>query len=544
MIQFQRFLAAWNLGRWRLRRRDVLAAAGWGVVLACLELAGREAVNDFADALLLSALCLLGLTTIAAHRTRPLAMVQGCQLVARRCLSRMARLFLIDYGVDLRLQPPIPRGFPTDWQVCLIALSSALAVLVPTALIAPGNVRDWLAPRFYLAYLLFLGALWVLVGLSLLVLALFAWTELINGWSLSFPRRLAPTSRRDRVMLAVFAAAVLSAACWLPVSWAFVVYALLELAVVAALWLTPSGLILVWRPKQGGVLRSFDGRWGWLSLGTVLIGFVTVLAWLCMGDRLVQPLWHHAGTSMPLSRALGAVLAWTGVAGLSAMTWQILRFVGPGILFNPESAPVLPTAADPDEQWRLRRRLEIQHRRSLTRGLEKLFKQAARWKWKRGSGFWIGLQHWFIYGLTRDEDESEFAEAVIGAPYHRAFPRAARHHFREITQALEVDLIYVEDGVSFRRFVRVLRVMFEVFDVHGGRQRAEDRHFLGLPGVRVLVENFELGQEPKFDAGHGYREPDYDEIGRARLLLVLKDRGDDVDHVEVPDESTGTPVFV
>jgi hypothetical protein len=365
----------------------------------------------------------------------------------------------------------------------------------------------------------------------------------LNRWSLSYPRRLAPTTRRDRWILGIFAAVVLSAACTLPVSWAFVVYALLEITIVTALWLTPSGLVLVWRPKSGGALRSFDGRWGWLCLGTVLVGFVTLLTWLCMGENLGRPLWINAGNSMPLSRALGAVLAWTGVAGLVAITWQILRFVGPGVLYNPEVPPLLPTAAEPEEQWRLRRRLEIQYRRSLTRGLEKLFKHGARWKWNKGTGFWIGLQHWFIYGLTRDEDESEFGESVIGLPYHRVFPRAARHHFREITQALQIDLIYVEDGVTFRRLVRVLRVMFEIFDMHGGRQKAEDRHFLGLPGVRVLVEEFELGQATNFDAGHGYREPDYDEIGRARLLLVLKDRGEDVDRVEVPDESTGTPVF-
>ena len=26
-------------------------------------------------------------------------------------------------------------------------------------------------------------------------------------------------------------------------------------------------------------------------------------------------------------------------------------------------------------------------------------------------------------------------------------------------------------------------------------------------------------------------------------MLILKDRGDDVERIEVPDESTGTPVF-
>jgi hypothetical protein len=167
-----------------------------------------------------------------------------------------------------------------------------------------------------------------------------------------------------------------------------------------------------------------------------------------------------------------------------------------------------------------------------------------------GTGFWIGLQHWFILGLARDENpdatddrETTTLDGIVGPPFHKVFPPEARWHFREIATALQIDLLFVEDGVPFRRLVRVLRVMFEIYDVHGGRQRAEEWHFNGLPGVRVVIHDFDLAAAP----AHGrenYPEPDYEEIGRARILHVFKDRGEDEVLNPVPQSSEGLPVLV
>jgi hypothetical protein len=99
----------------------------------------------------------------------------------------------------------------------------------------------------------------------------------------------------------------------------------------------------------------------------------------------------------------------------------------------------------------------------------------------------------------------------------------------------------VEDGVSLRRFIRVLRMMFEVYDIYGGRLRAEERHFTGLPGVRVIMHDFELGKTDTL-AKPSYPEPQYEEIGRARILHVFKDRGEFSERDEVPDAADWTPV--
>ena len=54
---------------------------------------------------------------------------------------------------------------------------------------------------------------------------------------------------------------------------------------------------------------------------------------------------------------------------------------------------------------RLQRRNEIQMRRRLLSGLERLFKMAAARTFRRGSGVWIAPHLWFIPGISRDTPE-------------------------------------------------------------------------------------------------------------------------------------------
>jgi hypothetical protein len=194
---------------------------------------------------------------------------------------------------------------------------------------------------------------------------------------------------------------------------------------------------------------------------------------------------------------------------------------------------------------RLARRDEIQKRRRLVSGLERLFKHAAAHSFKRGSGFWVAPHYWFIPGLTRDlpEEELNLAEGtimsgIIGPPYHRLLPRAVRHHAYQMLRALQIDLIFVEDGVSFRRLLRVLRMMFEVYDIYGGRRRADEVHFHGLPGTRVLIHEFQLDEPFRSEV---YPEPDYENLGRARILHVFRDRGEQTDRLETPLDITHVP---
>ena len=142
------------------------------------------------------------------------------------------------------------------------------------------------------------------------------------------------------------------------------------------------------------------------------------------------------------------------------------------------------------------------------------------------------------------EDEMEFSEGTlwsgtIGPAYHRVFPRIVRHHLYQMLRALQVDLIFVEDGVSFRRFVRILRMLFEVYDIYGGKRRADEIHFQGVPGMRVLIHEFVLNEPFKSEV---YPEPEFENLGRARLLHVFRDRGEQPEHLEVPLDFTRMPV--
>jgi hypothetical protein len=195
---------------------------------------------------------------------------------------------------------------------------------------------------------------------------------------------------------------------------------------------------------------------------------------------------------------------------------------------------------------RLARRYEIQLRRRLMAGLERLFKLAAGRSFHQGSGLWIAPHLWFIPGLTRDTQEQELdleqgtiLSGIIGKPYHRIFPRSVRHHMYQILRALQVDLIFVEDGIGFKRFCRVLRMLFELYDVYGGRRRADELHFQGIPGIRVMIHEYQLDEPFRSEV---YPEPDYENLGRARILHVFKDRGEQDEPLETPPDYTNVPM--
>jgi hypothetical protein len=221
---------------------------------------------------------------------------------------------------------------------------------------------------------------------------------------------------------------------------------------------------------------------------------------------------------------------------------------------NSDSEPrwPLPTSwndlDDPAFWVRIGRRSQIQLRRKLLSSLERLFKLTSNRGNGSGSGYWVAPHFWFVPGLMRDsqrspDDEIDLADqsllsGTVGPPYYRLMPRAVRHHAWEILRALQIDLIFVEDSVSFRRFRRVLRVLFEVFDVHGGRRPANEIDFRGLPGIRVMIHEFQFDEPFKSET---YPEPKYDYLGRARILHVFRDRGGHEELIEPPFDASRTP---
>lgn len=187
---------------------------------------------------------------------------------------------------------------------------------------------------------------------------------------------------------------------------------------------------------------------------------------------------------------------------------------------------------------RLARRDVVQCRRRLVDGLGRMFRFLRRRELTAGSGFWVAPQHWFVLGLSRDEEEPRFDPLVdtilfgsMGPSFERAIDWPARRHLLDVLRGMEVDLVFVEDGVRFPALRRVLRILFELHDTWGGGRRLEERFLQGIPGLRAVLHDFDL--EHPFESSR-YPEPDYEDVGRARVLHLFRDRGEDEERVEAP----------
>ena len=124
----------------------------------------------------------------------------------------------------------------------------------------------------------------------------------------------------------------------------------------------------------------------------------------------------------------------------------------------------------------------------------------------------------------------------VGRPFADVFPLRTRRYLHQVLHALEVDAIYWDARIPWPTLRLVLGVLFETYDQ--GRWPALDRHFVGLPRVRVLI------QEPEdVDGGPGPGAglpPDAPPL-RARLLLIRRDQGGSEVDEEAPAPSTRQP---
>lgn len=203
---------------------------------------------------------------------------------------------------------------------------------------------------------------------------------------------------------------------------------------------------------------------------------------------------------------------------------------------------------DPELHARVRRRDEVQRRRMLLRGLKRIFRSVPRASLGEGEGLLLGPQHWFFAGLTRDEgrdrgdeDELQLRSETIGPDYREAIPLAARSYLHAVMNGLEIDLIYLERGVRFTQLRRVMRILFDVHDMGAGKRRLHERDLHGIPGLRAVIHDFDFEEPFRSEL---YPEPGYESIGRARILHLFRDRGEDEVPNELPREFFDLPLPV
>jgi hypothetical protein len=567
--------------------------------LAGLEVAGRYATSDTHDGLAALLLTGIGAAVALRHRREPLAWVRIFTGWCRRAVASLSWL-RYDHGIDLRGTPPLPRRTPRIVWGLALALA-AWGVLAGVAWVAfPDGWRVVGVRGFYVLYLVVLIALWMalvactIVGIFVPVAII---DRMLKGW-------LGETDRRAGELGAVILYAISVSAVASALSPVYILSLCLVVAVGAWVAYLPrgtDGAALLWRAGPGQpvyaiplhrvlalvaglsgllifdiLLTACGGRLHGAQVGeeampvTALLG--ALAAWVVPGLLLVAlfRLWiaHRkdpARRSRPVVHVAGGDTASRrrAVHVLQSAGWRVYAAPRPrdaGTVGVELVEPVRSEATEFDPRWplcvseedlaapevrqRLDRRDEIQLRRQFFRGLAKLFKKASSFKGPGGGGYWLAPHWWFIEGMGREDadgSEEETAPPLVGPPYHRAFPPRARQQLHRVLRATQVDMIFVEDGVTYRKVEKVLRVLLELYDVHGGRRKAEELHFRGLPKVRVMIHEYEPGNPFQSDL---YPEPKFDDLSRVRVLHVFRDRGGHEEEVEPPFDFSWTPAPV
>jgi hypothetical protein len=568
-------------------------------LLIGLELIGRLAGSDLHDGLaglvLASAVALVA----ARHRRYPLPWVNWLGGRLGRLAGRLDRV-RYDHGIDLRGTPRLPRKLPPIVWGLLAALVGWAALAGLAWLLFPGGWREVGTHTSYVLYLVALLAVWA--GLLVCTFAGVYVPVLLFDRRLKGAVRSADRKGVELALLAGYGLSVAAVAYLVPT--AVVLGLCLAVASLAAALVVRAGAdepAILWRrgpeaPIFAVPLRRIVAG----GLGLLALVVFDLLLTACGGRLLTPP---DPSDAMPVTALLGTTAAWMVpglVAVLGLRLWAgrrtdparrtaptaHLRSDLPAAELGQAAAAVArwgwdvrlaPAASQPGDvtlelvpadrseatefepRWplkvadddlvscpvreRVERRDQIQLRRQAIRGLATLFKKAAADRGPRGGGYWFAPHWWFITGLDREDPHAGRKDQPtpprpVGPPFHRVFGPRVRQHFHAVFRAVEVDMVFVEDGVGHRTVEKVLRVLFELYDVHAGRRRAEDHLFRGLPKVRVMVHDYAPGRPFKTDR---YREPQFDDLSRARVLHIFRDTGGHEAPTEAPFDISWEP---
>jgi hypothetical protein len=505
--------------------------------------------------------------------------------------ARFRERWAFSTGVELRRQPGLTDTLPeVVWRTSL-SVSVALAGTAAVHALLPGQLREiglLVSPTLYFAYLggvcLALCGL-IVAGLSVVHFAL----ARVSAEQLKARLWVGLGSLVAHVGWIVFAVVVLPV--WLP----FMGLAVGLAASAALIFLGPTWeLSLLWRPRAGsrGPGRFSAARLAWHSAWWITAG-VAGLALQLVGEHL----WV-AHPQLGITGVLGLGGAWVGVAFLmltvygegrihflrryrnpaQAMPVRLVLLGDPDVQFGPLLGPLASAGfllefgeqrcssvsvpvrvgagprnarerwalaadaaqlTDPRFHERLRRRSSIRRRRQFLHGLHHLWKRAGTLSEAEATGFWLAPHLWYVPLLSADSGGSEDDARGDGIPYHPRIPLEARAEARAVLRGAEIDLLFIERGIESRSLRRVFLALFEYHDLFGGERRAEERHFVGIPGIRVLIDVHELG---KSAAGAAPREPDYSSLGSARILHLFRDDGGDEADRPSPRDFQGVPL--
>jgi len=563
-----------------------------------LEMFGRRATSDVHDTVGAIVLLMIVAGISIRHRVNQISWVKSLGALVWR-IARVGDRFKVDIGPDLRGTPPLPRRLPAAFYgvVFLLGLWTGLATLV--WYYSPEGWRPHLVYVTYTGYLALMSILWGLLFVASLggvYFPIMLLTRLAHGGRAGDLK----ISRGQLVFLAAYLT-ITTAAAWMLPLWPILAFAGVCWFSIFVLNLVPDRLgtaQLIWRSPKQRKVRCIPMRRLLLAVTTVVVALLSALIMSAAGGQVFGH--PEVENTMPLTTVMGNWLGWlTPGLLLSAAVfvllawknnparpgWQtahisdvpederkivardlrrrgwIANFDSPNDddvrikLVHPEASeahefdPTWPLAVSRSDLQgdfvydRFARRGEIQLRRHFLKGLQKIFQEAKGRSSSGGCGYWLAPHLWFVAGLTRDEvtggeEEPTFLTEVVGPPYAEVFSLPVRRYVYRLLKSLQVDLIFIEDGIGYRKLVKVLRKMFEVYDKGAGKKRSEDIHFQGMTKVRVMFHDFDV-DEP-FRSSR-YPEPKFAPLGRLRVLHVFRDRGGEEEFVELPFSSDETP---
>lgn len=585
---------------WTRWAQDRLAFIGITAFISAVEFfAGPYARNDFHDALGVMALLTVVAVLVVRRKDEGAEWWEVWAARLRRLGSKFGRVW-VHLDLDLRRTPPLARRHPRAHTTTLCgAFAFALigAWLGRMASTGAFELRD-LARYFYTGYLVLLSVSWlVLVSVTLaLVILPVALAHVVAELRRAGrgPRWRVRQGAIDIAYVAAFVLAVSLLPAWIGLA---VLAGSLATTILALTWPGAPTLDLIWWPDGERRGSPCVLTWTWFLGSQVAIVLAALVGCsLLFGGQVVFTGGRIADGSdaMPVTSGLAVFFIWAAAAASTVASGLFLRLYHARRRRDPARdvpTTVVLAGAEPSEERRARallkhqglavrrglqrdedvlvqleddvavglrtsldaldsqevlariaRRDQIQRRRLFFRGLERIFKSAAGRKEERGEGYWLAPHQWFVPGLARDGEEELTGERIeaIGPLFDEVMSHAVTSHVHQVLSALEVDLIFVEDGVGYRRLRRVLRILFDTYDMFGGSRRLEERHLSGISGVRALIHDFT--HERPF-AALGYPEPDYDIVGRARILHVFKDRGENDVMLETPVDFTARPVI-
>jgi hypothetical protein len=569
------------------------------VLFLGLEMFGRRAASDVHDTVGAVVLLLILVGIAVRHRANPIPWVRQLGRMVWG-VARAGDRLKVDLGPDLRGTPPLPRRMPTAVYLFGLSLAAWAGAAAAVWYFSPAGWRPYVVPVTYTGYLALMSLLWgslFVASLGGVYFPVMLLTRLARGG-----RAIDPRMTRGQLTFLGAYLSLTTTAAWLFPLWPMLAFAALCWLAVVILNLVPcrpGAAQLIWRAPRtrkvwavpmrrlllavtslvvlllialvlsaaGGrvfghpeeqnsmPLTTVMGNWlAWLTPGLLLSATAFVyLAWRNDPARPGLPTAHVAGVPAADRRAVARWLrrrGWKVNFGTARATDVGLKLVHPEVSEAHEFDPKWPLAvsrADLEGEFvytRMARREEIVFRRHLVRGLSRVFQDAKRRRKTGGCGYWLAPHLWFVAGLTRDEvasgeDEPTFLTEVVGPPFVEVFSLPVRRYAYRLLKGVQVDLIFVEDGIGFRQLSRVLRVLFEVYDKGAGQKRTEDVHFREMTKVRVMFHDFDV-DEP-FRSGK-YPEPKFAPLGRLRVLHVFRDRGGEEEFIEPPFNSDQTPV--